>query len=284
LLGTNQNVSFTRFKDMTMQKVSTFRWEARPDAHKYVATILKPSIHFSTSECVDLPPCVYSDRKAYLTPTQAALFKEMAAKLAVEFTSGTANAVNEADKQNKLLQIACGFVYSRGEQNKVVTQQVDCSSRLSVLDEVLDTLPGKAIIFVPYTELIGILQQHLTPRGKCATVYGEVSKNDRVDIFRSFQQTDEIKYIIAHPKTMAHGITLTAAATIIWYAPYASNEIYEQANGRINRPSQVRSTNIVHIGSTELEKRIYRRLAKRQNTQGTLLDYLAELQSGKQSY
>jgi SNF2 family DNA or RNA helicase len=193
-------------------------------------------------------------------------------------------AVNEADKQNKLLQIACGFVYSRGDQNKVVTQHVDCSSRLSVLDEILDTLPGKAIIFVPYTELIDILEKHLSPRGKCATVFGEVSKNDRVDIFRSFQQTDEIKYIIAHPKTMAHGITLTAAATIIWYAPYASNEIYEQANGRINRPSQVRSTNIVHIGSTELEKRIYRRLAKRQNTQGTLLDYLAEIQSGKQSY
>ena len=284
LLGLHKGVSFSRFKDLTMRKVTNFRWEPLPEAHKYVANILTPSIRFATSECVDLPPCIYSARKAYLTGAQMAMFKEMTKKLTVDFANGQANAVNEADKQNKLLQIACGFIYSRDANNEVVTQHVDPTARLAVLDEILDTLPGKAIIFVPYTELIGILVKHLTPRGNCATVYGEISRNDRVDIFRDFQQTNNIKYIIAHPKTMAHGVTLTAAATIIWYAPYASNEVYEQANGRINRPSQVNTTNIVHIESTELEKRIFAKLARRQNTQGTLLDYLSELQNARTTY
>ena len=41
--------------------------------------------------------------------------------------------------------------------------------------------------------------------------------------------------LIAHPATMAHGLTLTAASTVVWYGPVTSNEQYIQANGRIER-------------------------------------------------
>lgn len=262
-----------------MQKVSMFKWVPRSGAHKIVAGVLSPSIRFETRECIDLPETIYSTRQAQLTPIQTKAFHEMVNRLSVEFSGGAANAVNEADKQNKLLQIACGFVYTRDDVNNVVTEHIDPSSRLKVLDEVLETVEGKVIIFVPYTELLSILHTHLSKTKQCELVYGATSKNERYRIFTEFQTTDKPDVIIAHPRTMAHGIDLTASATIIWYAPYASNEYYNQANGRIVRPKQTKITNIVHIEATELEKRLYKKLQSRQETQGTLLSYLKELQN-----
>lgn len=281
LLGLHQNTSFTTFKDMTMQKVSTFKWVERPEAHKVVASLLSPSVRFATRECIDLPETLYSTRQAQLTPAQHKLYSEMANKFAIEFTGSVASAVNEADVQNKLMQIACGFIYSRDADQQNITQDLDPSSRLAVLDEILESIPGKVIIFVPYTELIHIVKKHLDKTRSCRVVYGDIKKAERYEIFTLFQKSPTPDTIIAHPRTMAHGITLTAAATIVWYAPYASNEYYNQANGRIVRPSQTKVTNIVHIIATDLEKRIYAKLSKRQALQGTTLDYLKELQNGR---
>ena len=71
---------------------------------------------------------------------------------------------------------------------------------------------------------------------------------------------------------MSHGLTLTAANTIVWFtAPY-SNESYEQANARIVRPSQTARTLIVHMSGTPVERITYARLKARGRMQGVLLD------------
>jgi len=77
--------------------------------------------------------------------------------------------------------------------------------------------------------------------------------------------------IVAQPASMSHGLTLTAASSIIWYAPLPNNEVYEQANGRITRPGQKYTTVIAHIESTPEERRIYYRLKNKQKMQGLLL-------------
>jgi SNF2 family DNA or RNA helicase len=75
---------------------------------------------------------------------------------------------------------------------------------------------------------------------------------------------------------MSHGLTLTAATTIVWYAPVHSNEIYEQACARVRRPGQTKKTVIVHIAGTPVERIIYKRLATKQSMQGVLLDMVQE--------
>ena len=73
---------------------------------------------------------------------------------------------------------------------------------------------------------------------------------------------------------MAHGLTLTAADTIVWYGPITSNEQYVQANGRIERIGKKYSSNVIHIESTDLEYKMYERLRKKQRLQGLLLDLI----------
>jgi SNF2 family DNA or RNA helicase len=81
---------------------------------------------------------------------------------------------------------------------------------------------------------------------------------------------------VAHPQCMAHGITLTAADTIIWFAPTTSLEIFEQANARIRSVGQKHKQLILMFQSTEAEKKMYTRLRAKQKVQNLLLDMFAE--------
>jgi len=63
--------------------------------------------------------------------------------------------------------------------------------------------------------------------------------------------------LIIQPQAASHGLTLTAANTIIWYAPVTSVETYLQANARINRPGQHNPMTIVHIQGSEVERKLY---------------------------
>ena len=112
-----------------------------------------------------------------------------------------------------------------------------------------------------------------------AVVHGETSKTERDEIFRAFQQTQSPRVLVANAQTMSHGLTLTAATTIIWYAPVHSNEIYSQANARVRRPGQTRTTVIAHIAGTDIERKVYKRLQEKESMQGILLEMMKELEN-----
>jgi superfamily II DNA or RNA helicase len=121
--------------------------------------------------------------------------------------------------------------------------------------------------------MIAALRAHLESRGfTTGAVYGDVTKHERDVIFQGFQKGTNPQVIVAQPASMSHGLTLTAASTIVWAAPITSNDIFEQANGRITRPGQKHSQLIVMIEGSELERRYYKRLKEKQKVQGTFLD------------
>ena len=121
-----------------------------------------------------------------------------------------------------------------------------------------------------------MLEKELSKDWNVAVVNGEVSSSKRNDIFHNFQNEKNPHVLIAHPATMAHGLTLTAASTIVWYGPVTSNEQYIQANGRIERIGKKHVSNIIHIESTDLEYRMYERLKNKQKLQGLLLDLIQQ--------
>jgi SNF2 family DNA or RNA helicase len=85
--------------------------------------------------------------------------------------------------------------------------------------------------------------------------------------------------LLCHPKVMAHGLNLTVADTIVFYAPIYSNEESQQVMDRINRKGQKRSTTIIRLGATQLEWNIYNVVEGRRLTQESILElYQQELQ------
>jgi SNF2 family DNA or RNA helicase len=260
--------SYTTFKDMVMQKLTTFKWVARPNALEVVKKVLQPSIRFSLDECKDLPDTNFVGRQTTLTAQQQRAFKEMQAK-AVTFFAGTEVAApNAAVVLSKLLQICCGVVYS--DDTRI---EIDAADRYNTFTELIDEIDGKVIVFCPLRGVQDWLYESLTKAGyDVATVHGGVTGAARNQIFNDFQHTDGIKVLLAHPRVAAHGLTLTRAKDIIWFAPIYSLESYEQANARIRRLSTEGKTTVWHIYATPFEAELYRRLRTKQRVLGEFLN------------
>jgi SNF2 family DNA or RNA helicase len=265
---------FNKFRDMTMRQVSQFKWIVRPDSVTHVQAVLQPAIRYTLDDMVDLPEQLFVMRDVELTPEQLKTYKAMLARLAAEYEGGQIVAVNEASKINKLLQIACGVAYGSDHEEIVIP----AAPRMEVVQEVVEESEGKVIIFAPFTSVLEPIYSLLSARFECAIVSGEVGKDERDVIYGRFQDPhDPLRVIIATPGTMSHGLTLTEASTVIWFAPIHSNETYRQACARVRRPGQKRTTVIVHVAACDTERRMYQRLEKKESVQGVLLDILKEL-------
>lgn len=258
-----------RFKRMVMQQVSQFLWVPRPDANDTVFEVMQPAVRFTRDECVELPPVSYTGRLVELSPEQDRVYKTLMAKLRVSFQNGEVTAANEGVLFSKLLQIGAGYVYTT---DKGVVD-LNPKNRLDELMNIIDQATGKVIVFVDFVHAVQAVSAALTAkRYDLAVVTGDTPKAFRDKIFGAFQNHSSPRILVAHPKCMAHGLTLTAANTIVWYTPTTSLETYEQACARITRPGQKQKSLIVHLTGTKIEAKLYKRLQKKAKLQGSLLE------------
>jgi SNF2 family DNA or RNA helicase len=265
---------FGKFRDMTMRQINQFKWSPKTDALDYVRKCMQPAIRYALDDVVDLPEQVFITREVPMTPEQHKAYNAMLNTLKMQYAGGEVLAVNEAVKANKLVQICCGAAYGAGGETIIIPAE----PRVDVVKEVIEESEGKVIVFVPLTGALQHLADELSKDWETAVIHGGTSKADRDSIFGRFQNSEEIRVLVANPATMSHGLTLTAATTIVWFAPIHSNEIYQQACARVRRPGQKRTTVIVHIAGSDIERRIYKRLEKKESVQGTLLDLMKDVE------
>jgi SNF2 family DNA or RNA helicase len=239
---------------MVMYKVTQFKWAAKDSAPGTVHRVLQPAIRFSKEECLDLPDLVYVSRKVEMTPQQKKFYERMRKDLLMEAAGENVTAGTAAVAMTKLLQISSGSVYT-DDQNALV---FDISSRYRVLMEVLAETSSKVLVFVPFRNSIELLAEKLrTDKVSCEVIDGGVPAGQRTNIFNAFQNQPDPRVLIIQPQAAAHGVTLTAADTVVWWGPTASLEIYEQANARIHRKGQTKKCTIVQLVGSPVEQRVY---------------------------
>lgn len=265
---------YSAFKDMVMYKVSQFRWINRPNADKIVFEALQPAIRFTKEECLDLPELTYVSREVELTPMQKKYYDLLRKQLVVQTVGEQITAVNAAVGMNKLLQISCGAVYSDSGE----TLEFDIKNRYKVLREVIDETKQKILIFVPFKHTIQILSEKLKSDGFTTDIIsGDVSAGNRSDIFKRFQETSDPRILIIQPQAAAHGVTLTAADTVVWWGPTPSLEIYAQANARAHRAGQRHPVTVVRLQGSNAEKHLYKMLDERIDDHVKLVDLYKNL-------
>ena len=74
------------------------------------------------------------------------------------------------------------------------------------------------------------------------------------------------------PQAAAHGVTLTAANTVIWWGPTSSLETYLQANARVHRTGQDHKCTVVQLQGSAIEKRVYAMLDNKINIHTKMID------------
>ena len=262
--------SFTRFKMDTMLQLSQFRYIPRTNSEKMVTTVLQPNIRFALEDCIDLPETIYSDRTAEMSPEQKHHYEKLRKECVTEIKGVGIAAVNAAVLMSKLLQASVGVLYGQDE-----TVELDFGPRLNVLEEVIEEVGGKVIIFVPLTGALHALEQKLRKKYTCAVIEGSTSVGKRNQIFSDFNTNANPHLLLANPSTMSHGLNLHhKCATIVWFCPTTSNDTYGQACARVVRPGQKLVTNIIHIAATPAEHKVYKVLREKGSFQSAVLELM----------
>ena len=259
---------FGQFRDLTMFKATQFKWVAKPDAYKKAFEALQPAIRFRKHECLDLPPVTLRDRQAELSGEQKTAVKSMTAAMHAEAKKHSISAVNAADKINKLRQIMCGAVRDPDTGDYI---ELDHKSRLKVLNETIETAAGKVIVVVPFKGIIQALNKSLNEHYTTAMMNGDVTPKERDRIILRFKEEQDPHVLLCHPKVMSHGLNLTEADTLIFYAPIYSNDEFQQVTERFNRAGQTRKMTITRIAAHPLEWEIYKQVDLRKVSQDSIL-------------
>jgi hypothetical protein len=261
--------SFTKFRELTMQQYGPYRWLPRHDAADTVARILFPAIRFSRTVVTDMEPTII-ERQAELSVTQKQHYDRLKKDSVTMMGETQVTAVNAAVMVSKLIQTACGVVY--GVDGSLA--ELDFGPRLKVLEELIEENEEKVLVFVPFTGVLDALARELRKRWTVEIVDGGVPAAKRNRIFSAFQNDSEPHIILAHPGCMAHGLELTKASLIIWYAPVSKNELHEQANARIDGGGQTVKMDIAYISAIPEERKAYDVLNGKCTWQQIVLDMI----------
>jgi len=249
---------FTAWRDKVMNKITTFKWAPKSDAKDQVHTALQPAIRFTKAQCLDLPPVVTITREIALTPQQAKYYNLLRDQMMIHAAGETISAVNAAASVSKLLQISCGNAYT--DDHEVVA--FDAGPRLSVLEEILEETDRKVLIFALFRSSIDLIHTHLLKKGISAEcIHGGITPPKRSDIIRRFQTEAAPRVLVMQPQASAHGITLTAADTVVFYGPLMSVEQYVQCIARADRKGQDSDkVTVIHIEGSPIEKKMFKAL------------------------
>ena len=264
------------WRDRVMNQITRFKWIPKSNCTEQVHKALQPAIRFTKKECLDLPEVVYQTRDVPLSPQTQKYYAALKKQLLVEAAGEQISAVNAAASLNKLLQISGGAVYT--DKRQVV--EFDIRPRLNALEEVLAETLNKVIVFVPFIHTIDVVSKFLNDKGITSEIIqGSVSPGQRSQIIKQFQEQPDPRVLIIQPQAAAHGITLTAADTVVFWSPVMSVETYLQCVARIDRVGQKNCMTVVHLQGSDVERRMYSMLQGKVDSHQKLVDlYKQELE------
>ena len=266
---------FGAWRDKVMQQITRFKWVPKSDSKTTVFNALQPAIRFAKDDCLDLPDLMYQTREVPLSPQVEKYYKLLKKEMLISAAGEEISAVNAAAMLTKLLQLSGGAMYT--DTKEVV--EFDAAPRFNALMEVIDETEHKVIVFVPYTHTIELVSKFLTNQGVSNEVInGAVSATGRSDIINRFQTQEHPRVLVIQPQAASHGVTLTAANTVVFWSPVMSVETYLQCIARIDRVGQKNSMTVVHLQGSEAERRIYTMLQNKVDMHESLVDlYKQEL-------
>lgn len=268
---------FTRFRDEVMTRITQFKYLPKPNANERVFQVMQPAVRFTLDDVVELPPVVMRTVDLDLGKRQAEVYETLRKHALVIAQGKEVTAVNAGAMLNKLLQVSQGYVYTTNHDIVALDNEI----RIDALVDAINSTDQKVIVFAPFRHALTGIMEALEKEGISAErVDGSVSQGKRSEIFNRFQNNPlDCKVLVAHPVSMSHGLTLTAAATVIWFGPTTSLETFEQANARVRRIGQKHKQLVLMFQSTAAERKIYAKLQQRQDVQDDLLSMFADAQN-----
>ena len=189
-------------------------------------------------EALDLPPKIYTTRQVDMTLEQSRHYDSLKETSVALLNSGEMVSAPEVmTRLLRLQQLLCGYlVTDNGEIQEVP------NNRMNVLMETIEEMEGKVIIWSRFRhDIIKITEKLKQTYGSDTVVnyFGDTSMKDRQDAIEKFQNLkSNVKFFISNPQTGGMGITLHAAANVIYYSNDFNLESRKQSEDRAHRVGQ----------------------------------------------
>jgi len=268
----------TAWRDRVMYQVTRFKWLPKAESKQTVFDALQPAIRFNKNECLDLPDVMYQTREVPLTPQALSFYKKLKNDMMIKAAGEEVSAVNAAAALNKLLQLSGGAIYTDNQE----VLEFDIGPRKQALKEVLEETEHKVIVFVPYRHTIELVSNFLRSEGYTVEIIsGDVTARERGEIFNRFQTTNNPHVLVIQPQAASHGVTLTAANTVVFWSPVMSVETYMQCVARIDRVGQKNKMTVVHLQGSEVERRVFNMLMDKKELHEGLVDLYKQEMEGE---
>lgn len=173
---------------------------------------------------------------------------------------------------NKLLQTASGAVYENPEKYHVL----DTGRYEMILDLIEERKHSLTFFFWKHQR--DMLIEEAKKRGVTfAVIDGSTPDSERTDIVTRYQM-GRYQTLFAHPKSAAHGLTLTRGTATIWSSPTYDLEIFKQGSKRQHRMGQTQKTEtIVVCAEDTIEQKVYDTMLAKDARMTKLLDLFSIL-------
>jgi SNF2 family DNA or RNA helicase len=245
------------------------QWADKPGAEEAVFGLLSDIvIRHRREDCVDIPATQYNVVDYELSPKQRVTYETLVQdQLLPLLSGGKITAINAAAVATKALQIASGAVYDGAGKYHVIDR-----GRYEILIEMASVRRHPLMLFF-WQHQRDLLVEEAEKRGLNFCVFdGNADDVERVAMVNAYQQgTYDVMF--GHPKTVAHGLTLTKGTSIMWPGPTYDLGWWIQANARQARIGQTLKTEVVTlIAPDTLEQKVYDMCMGKDSRMSNLLD------------
>ena len=272
LLGDKIDKSWYMFRLHYFQPLDKYgwKWRLKKDREQDFYNLLKSCSSTVDKESVITLHGQFFRKVEYsLDSHELDAYKQMKSDFMVEIGRKQISAFSTLTKLMKLRQILSGFIVNNGGNIVEIGK-----SKLKTLDRFLSIFPNdQFIIWTQYTYEAKQIQNLLG--SKAGMIIGEVPMSEREQVIKDFKK-GKLQFLIAHPKTIGHGMTFTNTNKAIYYSLSYSYEEFKQSQDRIYRYGQKKPC-IYYILQSEqnlIDKAIYQVLQQKESNLQAILDVL----------
>lgn len=244
-------------------------WIDKPGAEVAVAGLIADiTVRHKFEECLDIPEQVMRTMTIHLSKKLQDAYNELKETAVLELTSADVVGINAAVLANKLLQVASGSVYAEGEPQLIDTTRYELT--LDLAEEV-----DHSLVFFMWHHQRKALEVLAKKRGiNYEIIDRTVNERRRAEIVKAYQE-GVYQTLFLHPKSAAHGLTLTKGTRTIWASPTYEPDIFKQGNHRIYRAGQEHKTEIIMIAAANtMEPQVYAKMQDKNRRMINLLEIL----------
>lgn len=242
---------------------NVFNWELKDGSKDEIySKISDVTVSMESKDYLKMPERVDTVKEAKLSKKERALYDELEQNMVIENDIDDDKdivALNSASLSNKLLQMSNGAVYA---DDGSITHIHD--KKLELLDEIIEESQGQPIL---------VMYNYKHDKERLLERYSFAETLDSEDYMERWNN-GEIQMLITHPASAGHGLNLQYGGSImVWFGLTWNLEHYEQANARLYRQGQKKTTVIHHLlTENSVDQKVYESLKNKKLGQNELMN------------